>query len=61
MPKFTVDVKAFVNVEVEAINEHAARAAADEWVEGMPTGISYVGPVKSATVSVDGESDVEEE
>lgn len=33
MPKFSVDVKAFITVTVEAPNEHAARRAADLYVE----------------------------
>jgi hypothetical protein len=33
MPKFSVDVKAFMTVSVEAPNKKAARAAAEEFVE----------------------------
>lgn len=35
MSKFSVDVKAFVRVEVEAPNADAARKAADEFIEAM--------------------------
>jgi len=33
MPKYIVDVKAFISIEVEADSEDAARSAADDYVE----------------------------
>ena len=74
MPKFTVDVKAFINVAIEAESEAAARAAADNFVEAMSPGYQYIvgynaggetdapriDPDQTGGFSVDGQSEVEE-
>lgn len=74
MPRFNVDVKAFVNLSVEAHDEESARIAADAFVEeGMVVTKAQiegynaelddpVGKVVPDTyaLSVDGYSDVEE-
>ena len=72
--KFNVDVKAFINITVEAPNEDAARKAADEFVEqGLYASEQQVRGYNEGNASpdisivpaeyspsVDGESDVEE-
>jgi hypothetical protein len=35
MPTYSVDVKCFINIEVEAPTKKAARAAAEAWVEWL--------------------------
>jgi hypothetical protein len=75
MPKYSVDVKAFISVEVEAPDEATARAAADLFVENLsPTNhyiAGYSGQLKefgepaiitenTASFDVDGESEVME-
>lgn len=42
MPKFTVDVKAFISVHVEAPDRQAARAAADLFVENLSPTTPYI-------------------
>lgn len=76
MTRYTVDVKAFVNITVEAENEDDARKVADAFVEnamyasvegvwaynqGLPK--DTVGTVvpDEYSLSVDGESDVDED
>ena len=76
MPKFTVDVKAFISVTVLADTEADARTAADAFAEGLsPTpdyiigwnsglpedAVGRVDPDETGEWAVDGESDVEEE
>ncbi|SFJ48645.1 hypothetical protein SAMN03159338_1529 [Sphingomonas sp. NFR04] len=76
MPRYNVDVKAFISVAVEAPDEASARAAADLFVENLsPTGSyirGYSDQLKefgeaalvldsTGTFDVDGESEVEEE
>ncbi|WP_375292139.1 hypothetical protein [Sphingomonas melonis] len=40
--KFSVDVKAFISVQVEAPNEEAARKAADLFVENLSPTTHYI-------------------
>ena len=42
MPKFSVDVKAFISVQVEAPDRAAARAAADLFVENLSPTTHYI-------------------
>lgn len=69
MPKFNVDVKAFISVEVEAANEYEAQGRAERFVEWLsptteqivdyledhPEGIGF----STGSFDVDGESEVE--
>ena len=74
MPRFTVDVKAFINLTVEAADWMEARSKANSFVETclsptqlevegynsvLPDGEARVIPY-DYTMSVDGESEVEE-
>lgn len=74
MPKFAVDVKAFINIEVEAPNAKAAIAAAEDFVRscepttdfriGWNDGAKIAGEperiVEAGGFDIDGDSDVEE-
>lgn len=73
MAKFSVDVKAFIKVDVEAENEDEARRIADSFVENLSPADGYVGGYNQGLAlagetarigdawdfSVDGYSDVE--
>lgn len=68
MPKYSVDVKCFINVGVEAANEEEAREIAEGWVEWLsPTEEQLAGYVydhdviitEGGTLSIDGDSEVE--
>lgn len=74
MPRYTVDVKAFITVTVEAPNENAARDAADSyvqtscspspeetqaWANIMQDFENPAWPVSAGDFSVDGFSEVE--
>ncbi|MGE8141781.1 hypothetical protein ACQKOE_07385 [Novosphingobium sp. NPDC080210] len=76
MPRYTVDVKAFITVTVEAPDENAARKAADHYVETscspsedevtaweiiMKDEGEPAWPVSAGEFCVDGFSEVEEE
>lgn len=74
MPRYLVDVKAFIQVTMEAPDEDAARAAAIDFVEGSCTPSSFetrawadlrrddgstAWPVDGGEFAVDGECEVE--
>lgn len=72
MPKYSVDVKAFITIEVEAASVASARAEADRFAEGLSPNEHYVtgwnsvqklkgGPILGTVgeLSVDGTSEVE--
>lgn len=69
MPKFTVDVKAFINVTVEAPDAQLALGRAERFVEWLSPTVEQVadyltdhpeGIVDGGSFGVDGDSDVEE-
>lgn len=65
---YIVDVKAFINVTVEAANEDEARARAEHFVGWLEPTDEFVAdynsdhaPIVSATLGIDGISEVEED
>jgi hypothetical protein len=69
MPRYQVDVKAFIAVVVDADDAAGARERADHFVEWLSPTIEQIGdynadhaPIDTGTgmFGVDGESDVEE-
>jgi hypothetical protein len=55
-----VDVKAFINIEVDAKNEKQARVLADAWVESLTFDEDIRSPIEPGCFVVDGTSDVED-
>lgn len=70
MPLYTVDIKAFINVEVEAESADQAKAAAEAWIEWISptdeqladylTDHENAGITDGGVLSIDGDSEVEE-
>lgn len=52
MPRFTVDVKAFIQIEVEAPDADAANAAAIEFVEGLAPDPNYTSAYRDKKIEL---------